>query len=185
MEKVDCISVFPVLSHFSRVSLLATPSTVAHQAPLSMWFPRQGYWSGLPFSPPGDLPNPGIKPSFLKSPALAGEFFTTSATWEAHRPLGSRENSEHLCLNDVWGIMGIKKPKTVQTAGPWIDKLWPSLGLPGGSDGKESICNIGDLGSIPGLGRSPWRRKWQPTPLFLSGESHGQRNLAGSSPWGC
>ena len=50
---------------------------------LSMGFSRQTYWSGLPFSPPEDLPNPGIKPKSLTSPALAGGFFTTSAAWEA------------------------------------------------------------------------------------------------------
>ena len=50
----------------------ATPWTVMHQAPLSMGFPRQEYWSGLPFPSPGDLPDPGIKPT---SPALAGGFF--------------------------------------------------------------------------------------------------------------
>ena len=44
---------------------------------------RQEYWSGLPFLPPGDLPDPGIEPASLASPALAGGFFTTSATWEA------------------------------------------------------------------------------------------------------
>ena len=44
-----------------------------------------------------------------------------------------------------------------------------SLGFPGGSDGKESTCNMGDLGSIPGLGRSPGGREWQPTPVFLPG----------------
>ena len=49
------------LSHFSRVWLFATPWTVAHQAPLSMGFSRQEYWSGLPFLPPGDLPDSGIK----------------------------------------------------------------------------------------------------------------------------
>ena len=58
----------------------ATPQTVAHQAPLSMGFPRQEYWSGLLFPSPGDLPNPGTEPVF---PALAGGFFTTSVTWEA------------------------------------------------------------------------------------------------------
>ena len=57
--------------------------TVAHQAPLSMGFSRQEYWSGLPCPPPGDLPNPGIEPMSLTSPALAGRFFTSSATWEA------------------------------------------------------------------------------------------------------
>ena len=49
-----------------------------------MGFSRQEYWSRLPFPPPGDLPNPGIEPTFLMSLALAGGFFTTSATWEAH-----------------------------------------------------------------------------------------------------
>ena len=47
------------------------------------WISRCGYWSGLPFPPPGDLPDPGIKPTSLESPALAGVFFTTSAIWEA------------------------------------------------------------------------------------------------------
>ena len=50
------------------------------QGPLSMGFPRQEYWSGLPFPPPGDLPDPGIKPMFLMSPSLAGRFFTINAT---------------------------------------------------------------------------------------------------------
>ena len=54
--------------------------TVAHQAPLSMGFSRQEYWSGLPWPPPGDLPDPKIEPVSLMPPALAGEFFTTSAT---------------------------------------------------------------------------------------------------------
>ena len=57
--------------------------TVAHQAPLSMGFSRQDSWSGLPFPPPGDLPDPGNEPTSLLSPALAGWFVTTSATWEA------------------------------------------------------------------------------------------------------
>jgi len=48
--------------------------TIARQAPLSMGFSRQEYWSGLPFPPPGDLPDPGMEPRSLKSPALAGEF---------------------------------------------------------------------------------------------------------------
>ena len=51
----------------SRVQLFGTPWTIAHQAPLSMEFSRQEYWSGLPFPPPGDLPDPGIEPG---SPTL-------------------------------------------------------------------------------------------------------------------
>ena len=62
---------------------LQNPGTVAHQTPLSVGFSRQEYWSGLPCPPPGDLPDPGIKPTSLMSPALAGVFFTASATWEA------------------------------------------------------------------------------------------------------
>ena len=72
---------------FSRVRLYVTPGTVACQAPLSLRFSRQEYWSRLPCPPPGDRPNPGIKPTSLMSPALAGGFFTTSAAWEAQNPL--------------------------------------------------------------------------------------------------
>ena len=67
----------------SVVSDSATPWTVAYQAPLSMGFSRQEYWSGLPCTPPGDLLDPGVEPMSLMSPALAGGFFTSSATWEA------------------------------------------------------------------------------------------------------
>ena len=56
----------------SCVQLFVTPWTVAHQAPLSMEFSRQEYWSGLPFPPPGDLPDPGIEP---RSPTLQADSF--------------------------------------------------------------------------------------------------------------
>ena len=72
-----------MLSQFSHVQFFATLWTVACQAPQSMGFPRQEYWNGLPFPSPGDLPDPEIEPMSLMSPALAGGFFTTSATWEA------------------------------------------------------------------------------------------------------
>ena len=64
----------------SCVQLFVTPWTVACQAPLSMGTSRQEYWSGLPFPTPGHFPDPGIKPTSLVSPALAGRFFTTSDT---------------------------------------------------------------------------------------------------------
>ena len=63
-------------------SSFVTPQTVALQAPLSMGFPRQGYWSGLPFPPAEDLSDPGIKPVSPASPALTGGFFT-------HEPPGN------------------------------------------------------------------------------------------------
>ena len=67
-----------VLSCFSHVRLFVTPRTVARQAPLSMAFSRQEYWSGLPCSPLGALPDPGIESTSLTSPALAGRLFNTS-----------------------------------------------------------------------------------------------------------
>ena len=69
----------------SRIRLFATPWTVACQALLSMGFPRQKYWSGLPVPSPGDLPDPGIEP---ESPALVGGFFTIWVTKEAHKLCG-------------------------------------------------------------------------------------------------
>ena len=70
--------------------------------------------------------------------------------------------------------------KSVVGYSPWGRKE----GFPGGSEVKASACNTGDLSSIPGLGRFPWRRKWRPTPVLLPGESHGWRNLMGYSPRG-
>ena len=85
-----------VLSCFSHVPTLCDPMAAKTQVtlwnlpvPLSMGFSRQYYWSGLPCPPPGDLPHPGIEPASLMSPELAGGFFATNATWEAHAFLGS------------------------------------------------------------------------------------------------
>ena len=72
-----------VLSCFRLVRLFATLWTIAHQAPLSVGFSRQEYWSGLLCPNPGDLPDPGIEPKSLMSPALAGRLVATNATWEA------------------------------------------------------------------------------------------------------
>ena len=68
----------------SHVRLFTATWTVACQTPLSIGFSRQEYWSGVPFPTLEDLPDPGIKPMSLVSSALAGRFFTTSATWETH-----------------------------------------------------------------------------------------------------
>ena len=57
-------------------------------------------------------------------------------------------------------------------------------GLPGGTNCKESTCQCKRLGFDPWVGKIPWRRKWQLTLVFLSGKFHGQRDLAGYSPWG-
>ena len=64
-------------SHFSCARLFATLWPVARQAPLSMGFSRQEYWSGLPFAPAGGLPDPGMEPRSPETPALMGGFSTT------------------------------------------------------------------------------------------------------------
>ena len=74
----------------SRVRLFATPQAVARQAPLSLGPPRQEYWRGLPFSTPGDLPDPGIEPSSPMLPALAGGFFITEPPGKS--PLKKKNN---------------------------------------------------------------------------------------------
>ena len=76
-----------MLSYFSHVWLFGTHWTAAHQAALSMWFSRREYWNGLLCPPPGDLPNQGNGSASLTSAALAGRFFTTSATWEAQNSI--------------------------------------------------------------------------------------------------
>ena len=83
-----CLHLY-MLSHFS----CASPWTVAHQAPLSMGFSSQEYFSGLPCPPSGDLPNLGIEPESLTTPALAGRFFTTSVIWEAPIAQGTIPNT--------------------------------------------------------------------------------------------
>ena len=72
-----------MLSHFSHVQLFVTPWTVACQASLSTGFSRREHWSELPYPPPRNLPNPGIKLMSLMSPVLICGFFTTNTTWEA------------------------------------------------------------------------------------------------------
>ena len=87
-----------IVQLLSYVRLFVTPWTVAHQVPLSVGFPRQEYWSKLSFPSPEDLPDPGIKPMSLVSPALAGGSFTTCATWEA--PKMSRNRGKIIvCLD--------------------------------------------------------------------------------------
>ena len=71
---------------------LCDPRDCSPQAPLSVGFSRHEYWSGLPFPSPGHLPHPGIEPGSLTCPALAGGFFTTSATWEVQSHLRTLQN---------------------------------------------------------------------------------------------
>ena len=86
--------------HFSRVQLFATPWTIACQSPLSMGFSKQEYWSGFLCPLPGDLPDPGIKPSSLMIYALSSRFFTTSTNWEAlMMPIHDLSQRKHSVLS--------------------------------------------------------------------------------------
>ena len=82
MPVISDNSLVCLLSHFSCVRLFVTPWTVAHQAPLSMEFSRQEYWSGLPCPPPGDLPNAGSEP---RSPALQADNLPLSHQGSPHK----------------------------------------------------------------------------------------------------
>ena len=101
-----------VLSLFSRVRLCVTPWNVARQAPLSTGFSRQEHWGGLSCPPPEDLPDPGIEPAALMSPASAGGLFATSApgspsllakTPERCGEVQLRERVEHVVQRQAGG----------------------------------------------------------------------------------
>ena len=84
-----------VLNRFSHVQLFVAPWTVACQAPLSMGFSRQEYWSVLPFPPPGDLPGPGIK---LVSSALAGRFLSTEPPRKPPPAMGKQTSKSMVAM---------------------------------------------------------------------------------------
>ena len=88
---------------FSHVQLFATPWTIARQTPLSMGFSSQEYWSRLPFPSPGDIPNPGIEPVSLPTPALAGILFTTEPP-EKPKPQFMTSTTVQLSLSEDVGV---------------------------------------------------------------------------------
>ena len=124
-----------VLSCFSCVRLFVAPWSVTCQSPLSLGFPRQEYWSGLPFPPPGDLPNPVVEPH-VTSPALVGRFFTTSATWE------TTCDPMELSRPEYWS--GQQFPSLGDFPNPGIEPRSPTLqadSLPSEQLGKPIINN--------------------------------------------
>ena len=106
-----------VLSH---IRLFVTLWTVARQAPGSMGFSRQEYWSGLPFPPPGDLPDPGIEPVSLASPSLSGRFFTTSTTWEAWSCMTWIHILNFVALNQLVNLSG---PVFTELSKAWMRNI--------------------------------------------------------------
>ena len=217
-----------------------------------MGFSRQEYWSGLPFSSPGDLPNPGIEP---RSPTLQAEALTSDTReaiklWvngymytQTHTHTHGGSLVAQLVKNppasagdvrDVGSVPGSGRSPEEGNGNPlrssclenptdrgaWqtrvhrVTKTQARLSalsffimlrnnnsylfviyhcrlnahthFPGGPS-KEPACQCRRRerrGFDPWVGKIPWRREWQPTPVFLPGESHGQRRLAGYSPWG-
>ena len=100
-----------VLNRFIHARLFVMPWAIVRQVPLSLGFSSQEYWSGLPRTPPGDLPYPGIKSASLMSPALAGGFPTTNTTWEA--PLKTE-----VTITSQVTKRGALLPRTVCTLSP-------------------------------------------------------------------
>ena len=96
------------------------------QAPLSTGFSRQGYCSGLPCPPPGDLPDPGIRSASPTSPALAGGFFTTSASWEA--PKGDKVTPQHPAWSSVTRSMRAALGLLRGGVKPRLDEVKPQRG---------------------------------------------------------
>ena len=135
---------------------------------------RQEYWSGLPFPSPGDLPDPGIEPG---SPTFQADALTFEPPGKP-RYASEMETialfmSQHI-LDVIGGLVYIERCIITYLASP--------LRV---SDSKEFACNVRDPGFELWVGKIPWGRKWQPTPVFLPGEFHGRRSLVGHSPWGC
>ena len=98
------------------VRFFGTPRTVACQSPLSTGFSRQEYWSGLPFPPPEDLPNPGIKPASLVSPALAGGSLPLAPPEKPHIVIGngystgpSSKGLEYKKADSTGGLLPVKQ----------------------------------------------------------------------------
>ena len=143
----------------SHVQLFETPWTIACHGPMSMEFSRQEYWRRLPFPPPGDLPDPGIKPG---SPA--GGLFTTAP------PCVQKSHGPFHMPPPFWRLL--ERGRCFLTD----------------SVVKNPPVNAGECrrcmgrGFNPWVGKIPWTRKWEPTPVFLFGEFHGQRSLVGCSP---
>ena len=155
------------MKSFSHVWLFVTLWTVAYQAPLTMEFSRQEYWSGQPFPTPGDLPDTGIKPKPL-SPALAGRFFSTSATWEA----GSLFTSSRMSyfFFHIWLVLGLSPRCMHNFLLGWIPPQKPVDTFPlllwGEAssllDPQEAFLHMCRQE------RLPWPEKWAPYLLTLA-----------------
>ena len=164
-----------MLSCFSRVRLFATPWTVARRALLSMGFPRQEYWSGLPFPPPGDIPVPGIKPASPVSPALQADslpleplgepLFTDGGDYIIVYAWQNSQNCTLKRVNFTVCKLQANKPDGSQKCS---NTNWAWL------SGKEPVDQSRRHGSIPGSGRSPGEGNGNSLQCSCLENPHGQ-----------
>ena len=161
------------MKSLSYVQLFVTPWTAAYQAPPSMGFSRQEYWSGVPLP----SPTPALTTPNAAIPAVAccaPSAWDTTPTWPS--PTITESTVQILLL-----FYHFLHPKWRQTyLFPVSQVLHRFGGFPGAASGKEPACQWGRhkrWGFNPWAGKIPWRRAWQPTLVFLPGETHGQRSL--------
>ena len=156
----------------SVVSDSAILWTVYCQAPLSMEFSRQGYWSGLPLPPPGDLPNSRTEPESPASSALQADSLPLNhwgGPYSSLLDIIPVHYHEAQAKKPVAGVFRasqmvqvVKTKQNKKTCLQWRrHRIW---------EFNPWVRNI------------PWKRKWQPIPIFLPGKFYGQRSLLGCSP---
>ena len=114
---------------------------------------------------------------------------TSLSLFTFHFPALEKEMATHSSVL-AWRIPGMAEPAVYgvaqsQTRLKWLSSSIPVWELPRWLSGKESACQSRRHGFDPWVEKIPWRRKWHPTPVFLPGKSHRQRNLVRYSPWGC
>ena len=146
------------LSPSHRVRLSVAPWTEAHQAPPSMGPSRQGDWSGLPCSAPGDRPSPGIEPESPVSPALAGGFLTTSTTWEAcwFFVSGSKQPPNSVTYREPFILFFLILRLGIWAGHP-LHVTSVELGKPGGLPVTASPGLVaGSAGVVSLVGGGPW-----------------------------
>ena len=163
----------------SRVRLFATPWTVAYQAPLSMGFSRQEYWSGLPFPSPGDLPDLGIEPG---SPAFQADPLTSEPPGKPLQPPGSLQGDRlnapvpaacQYIYTFVKMDLGVGEVGVVETIPTLSGEKKRRVRLPLWLSWWRICLQCGRPGFDPWVGKIPWRRERLSTPIFWPGEFHG------------
>ena len=180
------------MKSLSRVRLFAIPWTVAHQAPLSMGFSRQEYWSGVP------LPSPVTLGGYLIFPCLMFLFYKMGIMVllscsilritgnNAYKALIIVSSTSKCTINlNYFHDYALTSCKNLPSTFLWFIQ---HPGLPRWLSGKESACQFSRCKRCrfdPWVRKIPWRRKWQPTQVFLLGKLHGQRSLVDYSSQGC